>query len=215
MSARPPDNELQLLAQQVGADWTEGSYYDDAEAAMEDQWSEIIWPFICHCDFTCVLELAGGHGRNTEKLRALARKLYVVDILEENVEFLRIRFRDAANVVVLLNNGVDLGAIPDGEATLVYSWDSMVHFDSDVVRAYLREFRRVLREGGQGFCHYSNVDADPTGSYRDHPGWRNFMSRGLFEHYAWKEGLEPVRTEVIRQDPSTGSSDAVTLFRTR
>ena len=91
--------------------------------------------------------------------------------------------------------------------TFLYCFDSMVHFDSDVVRAYLREFRRVLRPGGTGFCHYSNYTGNPTGSYRDHPGWRNFMSVELFEHYAAKEGLKPVRSRRRRDH------DAVTVFR--
>ena len=57
-----------------------------------------------------------------------------------------------------------LADIPDGEATFVYSFDAMVYFDSDVVRAYLAEFRRVLAPSGTGFCHYSNYTGNPAGS---------------------------------------------------
>ena len=136
------------------------------------------------------VELATGHGRNSEKLRHLADRLYLVDINETNIEFLRRRFADAQNIVYVHNDGVSLDGIPDAEVTFLYCFDSMVHFDNDVVRAYLREFRRVLRPGGTGSCHYySNYTGNPTGSYRDHPGWRNFMSVELFEHYAAKEGL--------------------------
>jgi len=83
----------------------------------------------------------------------------------------------------------------------------MVHFDSDVVRSYLREFRRVLAIGGQGFCHYSSYTGNPTGTYRDHPGWRNFMSVELFEHYLAKEGLRPIESRVTGSYP-----DGLTLF---
>jgi ubiquinone/menaquinone biosynthesis C-methylase UbiE len=215
VNAQPPDFELRRLAQEVGMDWAYGPYYDEAESTMDSQWEGEIWPFIRGCDFTFTVELAGGHGRNTEKLRHLARTLYVVDIREENVLFLEERFQHAKNVSVVRNNGIDLAGIGDAQATFVYSWDSMVHFDSDVVRAYLREFRRVLKEGGYGFCHYSNVDSDPTGSYVDHPGWRNFMSTKLFEHYLRKERLEPVRTRTVKLDPSSATSDGMTLFTTR
>jgi ubiquinone/menaquinone biosynthesis C-methylase UbiE len=132
--------------------------------------------------------------------------LYLVDINESNIAFLRERFAKAKNIEYVLTNGIDLSDIADDAATFIYSFDSMVHFDSDVVRAYLHEFARVLRPGGRGFCHYSNYVGNPTGTYRDHPGWRNFMSRELFEHYATKEGLRVVESAIVND------TDAVTLF---
>jgi ubiquinone/menaquinone biosynthesis C-methylase UbiE len=207
LSAPHKPDDLLALARQVGDDWKEGPYYDDAEARMQADWAAVIWPIIASSDFTCVVELAAGHGRNSEKLRHLTDHLYVVDINEENIDFLRQRFTKAQNITYIHNDGVTLDGLPDGEATLIYCFDAMVHFDSDVVRAYLREFNRILRRGGHCFCHYSNYTGDPTGSYRDHPGWRNFMSRELFEHYASKEGLSPLSSRLIREDV-----DAVTLL---
>lgn len=203
------------LAADVGNDWKGGVYYDDAEAAMDGQWNGLIWPFIQSRDFSRVVEVAAGHGRNSERLRRLADKLYLVDINIENIDFLKQRFRDASNVVYVHNNGTDLSEIPTGDATFVYSFDAMVHFDSDVVRAYLAEFARVLQVGGSGFCHYSNYKGNPTGSHRDHPGWRNFMCRELFEHYAWKEGLTPVKSIQLDWMGDGTDSDAMTLFEKR
>jgi len=200
-------DDLAALAREVGDDWKEGPYYEEAEAGMNADWTSVIWPLIEDCDFTCVVELAAGHGRNSEKLRHPAERLYLVDINQENIDFLQRRFAGTTNITYVQNDGISLEAIPDREATLVYTFDAMVHFDSDVVRVYLREFSRILRPGGHGFCHYSNYSADPTGSYRAHPGWRNFMSRELFEHYAWKEGLAPVVSRLIRDD-----GDVVTLL---
>jgi len=200
-------DRLRTLAKTVGNDWTEGPYYDEAESVMDVQWQSVIWPLISGADFTCTVELAAGHGRNSEKLRPLADRLYVVDINVQNVEFLRHRFADFDNIAVVHNNGFDLVDVPDEVATFVYSFDAMVHFDSDVIRAYLGEFRRVLKSGGQGFCHYSNYTGNPTGSYRDHPGWRNFMSVPMFEHYLAKEGLRPVESRL-----TGGDTDGITLF---
>ena len=204
--------DLASLAKEVGDDWKQNAYYDEAEASLETQWPGLIWPLIEDCDFAAVVELAPGHGRNSEKLRHLATTLYLVDINQENVDFLKHRFREATNIVYVRNDGVSLEAIPDKSATFVYCFDAMVHFDSDVVRAYLREFHRVLRSGGRCFCHYSNYTGNPTGSYRDHPGARNFMSRELFEHYAWKEGLKPIVSQLVVWTQDEGGVDAITLL---
>lgn len=208
-------NEKMLLsiAKNVGDDWKESAYYDEAERCMNAQWRSLIWPIIKNCDFSCVVDLAAGHGRNTEKLRHLAKKVYVVDINEENVEFLKRRFSAFDNIVCLQNDGISLKRIRSSEVTLVYSFDAMVHFDSDVVRAYLKEFQRVLKPGGYGFCHYSNYTEKPTSNFRETTHWRNFMSRELFEHYAWKEGLLPIKSELQDWHGSGQSVDCATLFQ--
>jgi SAM-dependent methyltransferase len=199
------------LAKQVGDDWREGPYYEEAESGFGPQWENVIWPMIREVDFTCTVELAAGHGRNSEKLRYLASRLYLVDINRENIDFLKRRFAEADNIICVQNNGVDLAGIGDAEASFVYTFDSMVHFDSDVVRAYLVEFARVLQPGGHAFCHYSNYVGNPTGSYRDHPGWRNFMGREMFEHYAAKEGLVPLVSKPLHV--ATTTHDALALLQ--
>ena len=200
-AGRGDRSELTSLAREVGNDWKEGPYYDEAEAAMDADWTALIWPLIEDCDFTMHRQARCGHGRNSEKLRHLAETGSTSSISIAKISTSSgSASADATNIVLVHNDGVSLDAIPDRRATLVYSFDAMVHFDSDVVRAYLREFERVLRRGGRCFCHYSNYTVDPTGSYHDHPGGRNFMSRELFEHYASKEGLHPVESQLIRAD---------------
>src|SRR5262245_47266352 len=77
------------VAQGLGADWRKSPYYDMAEGFMDACWSEIIWPMVSDCDFSVVVDLAAGHGRNSEKLRRVAGHVHVVDIVAENVEFCR------------------------------------------------------------------------------------------------------------------------------
>lgn len=205
--------DLLALAKTVGDDWKSGPYYDQAEQAMDVEWQGIVWPFIKDCDFSCVVDLAAGHGRNSEKLRHLAKKIYVVDINEENIEFLRRRFAASRNMEFIRNEGISLAGIASEEVTLVYTFDAMVHFDSDVVRAYLKEFHRVLKPGGHAFCHHSNFVDNPNGEFKDTDHWRNFMSRELFAHYAWKEGLEPVRAQLLDWDHTGRNIDCLTLVR--
>jgi hypothetical protein len=46
--------------------------------------------------------------------------------------------------------------IASDSITLVYTWDSMVHFDKLIVQDYLAEIKRVLKAGSSAFLHHSN-----------------------------------------------------------
>jgi SAM-dependent methyltransferase len=182
----------------VGDDWRHDvPYFDRAEASFPGQWSNLIWPLIHDADFTTVVDLAAGHGRNTMKLTGLARTLWVVDINEENIAFCRERFAGATNIHYLRTDGASLGDIADDSVTLLYCFDAMVHFDSEIVRAYLGECGRILAPDGRGFCHHSNFTGDPAGDLHGHGAWRNFMSQALFAHYCAKAGLHVLRARVV------------------
>jgi len=157
-----------------------------------------------------VVDLAAGHGRNTEKLLEVATRVRVADINVENIEFCRRRFAGNPHVEYELCDGMTLSGVGDGTVSLIYCFDAMVHFDSDTVRAYLQDFFRVLRPGGRGFCHHSNFVGLPAGDFHQTDHWRNFMSRELFEHYCHKEGLTVIRSKVI--DWTHPELDCLTLF---
>ena len=202
---------LPKLAKIVGGDWKAGPYYQEAEQVMEIQWKELIWPFIRDCDFSCVVDLAAGHGRNSEWLKTVAEKIYIVDINAANIRFCKTRFVGDPRFTFIQNDGVSLEGIPNRVVSLLYCFDAMVHFDSDVVRAYLKEFGRILKRRGHGFVHHSNYTRNPGGSHRENPGWRNYMSESLFAHYCVKEGLKVVRSQVL--DWSGPESDCLTLVQ--
>jgi SAM-dependent methyltransferase len=105
----------------------------------------------------------------------------------------RRRFAEHARGAV--NNGYDLRPAADGAFSLVYSFDSMVHFEGEVVRSYLRDTLRVLRPGGRGFFHHSNYTAGSD--WRTSPHARNNMSRELFASYAQEAGLRVIRQMVF------------------
>jgi SAM-dependent methyltransferase len=205
-------DKLIELAQEVGDDWKNHAYYEDVERFMDGAWRKTIWPIIQGADFSVVVDLGAGHGRNTAKLREVSKKIYVVDINRENIDFCKQRFTGDDRLVFIQNDGASLADIPNGEVSLIYSFDSMVHFDSDVVRAYLRDFRRVLKPGGLGFCHHSNYTGNPGGRWMNNPHIRNFMSQSLFAHYCAKEGLSIVRSETIDWG-NQPKLDCLTLFR--
>jgi ubiquinone/menaquinone biosynthesis C-methylase UbiE len=188
--------KLRELAAYSGDPWTpDNEYFVRAEAFMEPLWKEVVQPSIAGCNFAHTLDLAAGHGRNSVILSTLAERLTIMDIQTSNVEVCKRRFSSRKHIEFLVNNGFDLQPVRDGDVTLIYCFDAMVHFDSDVVRSYLRDTRRVLVPGGRGFFHHSN--------YKDGHDWRtnlegrNFMTKELFAHYALKEGLNVLCQRLI------------------
>ncbi len=184
---------------EISRRWAHTPYYDAVEKIAQKQWEKLISPFIAPAvvDFEHVLELAVGHGRMTAILLDKAKRLTGVDVLQENIDFCSKRFDGRSHLTLLRNDGVTLKDVADGSVTFAFCFDSMVHFDSDVVRTYLGEFARVLKPGGLAFCHHSNLDKSPGGDFQKSPHARNFMSQQLFRHYAQKSGIEVVKSRVI------------------
>jgi SAM-dependent methyltransferase len=211
MTSLTPSDDVQLasLAAYSGDPWTpDNPYFQMAEKDGRWLWDNLIWPFINDCDLADTLDLAAGHGRNSALLLEHAGSLTVTDVQAGNVELCRRRFSQATNVTYAVVNGYTFAPVEDETLTLIYCFDSMVHFDSDVVRSYLRDCLRVLKPGGRGFFHHSNYTSGHD--WRRNPNARNFMSKELFEHYALKEGLNVVRQKVINWG-SLENSDCLSL----
>ncbi|MCB4823619.1 class I SAM-dependent methyltransferase [Roseicella aerolata] len=186
---------LDAAARHAGDLWLpEHPYFDAAEPEFDTLW-RCIAPFLEGADFACVLDLATGRGRNARKLLEVAQRLILVDIRPENIAFCRRRFQDDPRITFVANNGYDLRDVPDASVTLFYSFDAMVHFDSDVVRAYLAEARRVMAPGARAFLHHSNHTGGED--WLEAPHCRAFMSKALFALYARKEGLRVLRQDVM------------------
>jgi SAM-dependent methyltransferase len=107
------------------------------------------------------VEIGCGTGRWTEFLHPHCVQLIAVDISERCVDAARRRFRDRPNVQVELVDGRSLSPVGSGSADLVFSFDSLVHADSEVMSAYLLELSRVLTADGVALLHHSNLGAYP------------------------------------------------------
>ena len=202
----------------VAERWAKTPYYDAVEGLARSQWEKIILPFIApnSIDMSHVLELAVGHGRMTQILLEHAEHLTGVDVLKENIDFCKNRFSAHPKLRLIKNDGVILDGVPDADVSFVFCFDSMIHFDSDVVRSYLAEFHRIMAPHALAFLHHSNLTRNPGGDFQRNAHARNFMSVELFSHYAQKEGLEVVRQKVI--DWGTGEKhvknlDGLSLLR--
>jgi SAM-dependent methyltransferase len=205
--------------QAINDQWRQSRYYDDAESA---EWVGGFWNesktferMFRTLDRRVLVELACGHGRHTAfLLRQPAYtdtgRIYLLDVNEENVEFCRTRFAGIPAVAVYRNSGHDFRPVGDGEATAIFCYDSMVHFEYGTVISYIKDAMRILVPGGRALFHHSNYDKAPGNSYRDNPDWRNFMSKALFAHVAMRSGFTVIEQVVF--DWATPESDCLTLL---
>jgi SAM-dependent methyltransferase len=196
-----------------------GGYFAEAEKVMAWQWQHVIFPIIRECDFSDTLELGCGHGRNVEFLRRLAKNITLVDVNDSCLLACRQRFGDSLegcgfHYCKTIGNRLD--GVDDASITLVYSWDTMVHFDKLVVRDYVREIARVLRPSGHAFLHYSNQGTEnPNGDCIDNHGHRGDMTADQFKSYAEESALTIVSHRLSGRNDGWGRDnlDCLSLVR--
>jgi hypothetical protein len=106
--------------------------------------------------------------------------------------------------------------IGDNTIDFVFSFDSLVHAESDVIQAYLGQLTKKLRSNGVGFIHHSNIgeykqlfaktkklpkllsrSLIKTGILDTSHGRAFTMTARLFESYCQKADLTCVSQEMI------------------
>lgn len=140
----------------------DGDEWSSPWGGPDMQWNWVIAPRLAQFfPARKVLEIAPGRGRWTRFLVGHAEHFLAVDLSNKCIESCRERFKERRNAEFHVNDGRSLDCAGDGEIDLVFSFDSLVHVDSDVIDAYVREIARVLSPEGAAFLHHSNLGAYP------------------------------------------------------
>jgi SAM-dependent methyltransferase len=142
-------------------DWShEGDEWSAAWGDTPALWHGALLPRIhAFVPTGTVLEIAPGYGRWTQYLKDLSERLVIIDLTEGCIEHCRRRFADATNIEYHVNDGRSLEMVEDGTIDLAFSFDSLVHAESDVLGAYIEQLARKLTPDGVGFIHHSNMGA--------------------------------------------------------
>ncbi len=185
------------------SDW--GEEWSQPWGSPESQWFGTVFPRIhAFVPAPTLLEIAPGFGRWTKYLQAHCGRLIGVDLTERCVEECRRRFQGLGHVEFHVNDGTSLEMVPEKSVDFVFSCDSLVHVETDVVAAYLRQLAGKLTPDGVGFIHHSNL-----GAYRDqhtgalptwveNRGWRaQTMTAAAFRDECQKAGLLCVGQEIV------------------
>lgn len=185
-------------------DWSRGGEeWSDAWGGTEKLWKHVLLPRIK--DFVPaenVLEIAPGRGRMTAFLVGLSKKLTLVDLVPDCIDSCKKRFADQTHISYVVNDGRSLACVEDNSLDFVFSFDSLVHAEADVMEAYVKELAKKLKPDGAGFIHHSNLGAywallnkyilgKPT-----HFRARS-MKAELFVNYCENAGLKCTRQELI------------------
>lgn len=142
-------------------DWSQrGDEWSEWWGGTEAEWFGALLPRIhSYVPTGTILEVAPGFGRWTQYLKDLCDRLIVVDLAERCIEHCRKRFVDAPNIEYHVNDGRSLAMVPDDSVDFVFSFDSLVHAQAEILAAYLQELSQKLVPDGVGFIHHSNAGA--------------------------------------------------------
>lgn len=227
-----PTVEWNLQAWNVSYEWAkDGHEWSSTWGGSDAQWFGAIFPRIhAFLPTDTILEIAPGFGRWTDHLKNHAEHLIVVDLADKCISACRERFASASNITYHVNDGKSLAMVPDNSLDFVFSFDSLVHAEADVIQAYLTQLAHKLKPGGAGFFHHSNI-----GEYQrvfafgqkipasvrqrliergllDQAHCRaSSMTAALFEKYCDQAGLQCVGQELVNWG-TTRLIDCFSLF---
>ncbi len=185
-------------------DWLhDGEDWSAPWGGSETQWNRTILPRIQpFLPRPSILEIGPGRGRWTERLRTQCERLTLVDLSPRCIEYCQTRFADDLRMSYFVNDGLSLSMIPDRSIDFVFSFDSLVHADSNVCRAYVHQIARKLTPQGCCFLHHSNLGEyqdqldDSTSFLVEH--WRDRSMTGeLMLQYCDEAHLSCFRQELL------------------
>lgn len=137
-----------------------GKNWSNGWGSPRAQWNKFIRPLISkYLPAGNVLDIGCGYGRWTPFLQKQSLSYTGVDIAPNCIEFCQQNHSTVKGTKFFLVDGMHLNHIEDESIDLIYSFDSLVHVDLAVMRAYVREASRVLKSGGVAMFHHSNVGA--------------------------------------------------------
>ena len=141
------------------SDWSEaGNEWSSAYGTPAMQWYASILPRIHrYLPAATILEIAPGFGRWTHYLKAACKELLLVDLSEKCIAACRQRFQAETHLRYHLNDGRSLAMIPDRVVDFLFSFDSLVHVEKDVMQAYIEQLPAKLAPDGVAFIHHSNL----------------------------------------------------------
>lgn len=173
--------------------WNEQFDWERHERHWADFWGnpEMEWRFCIYPRIAkffpveTLLEIGPGYGRWTQYLIPLCKKIYLIDLSQKCIDVCQEKFRDFKHISYFVNDGMNLDMIPENSIDFVFSFDSLVHAEKDVLQAYFHQLEKKMRSKSFGFIHHSNL-----GSVNPQTNWvqvcMNYFKTKLFGSKHWR-----------------------------
>jgi len=154
--------------------WIEGGHeWSVAWGGARAQWYGTVFPRVHRClPASRILEIAPGFGRWSQFLLPHSDEYFGVDLSKRCVDACRRRFSSSTRAQFIENDGVSLSMIPDGYIDFVFSYDSLVHVEIDVIREYIWQICQKLTRAGTAFIHHSNALSESSDEQEARQGAR-------------------------------------------
>jgi SAM-dependent methyltransferase len=165
-----PELDWNLKHWSNGYRWVSGGEeWSDKWGGSEAQWFGSLYPRLHRfLPAQAILEIAPGFGRWTKFLLPACQDYIGIDLSAKCIEACTINFASAGHARFLRNDGLSLDAAPEGHFDLVFTFDSLVHVEMDVLDRYIPQILRKLAPNGAAFVHHSNRKALPLGTKNSH-----------------------------------------------
>lgn len=192
-------------------DWTSaGEEWSSWWGGSEAQWLGCIYTRIHrHLPARKILEIAPGHGRWTRYLLPFCESYVGIDLSGQAVDACKQRFSQVPNATFFQNDGISLQDAPNQSFDFIFTFDSLVHAEVDVLRAYMPQLIAKLTDRGVAFIHHSNFHEMPHGTENPHSRALS-VSAKIFQDLVCEFGGKVLIQEVI----NWGGSNLIDCFTT-
>lgn len=203
---------------QQGAEWTVG--YGGPEAAWHCAVLPRIRSFLPSPGRGHILEIGPGFGLWTSLLRPLCSRMTLVDLTPRCIESCRSRF-GRRRMQYIVNDGMTLPGVADGQIDFAFSWHSLVHCQRNVMASYARELARTLRPGSAAVLQHSNFGAylaeagrPEAGHVQENiSGFGEDMTAGTMADDAMAAGLQVVFQEIAEWGRAGQMASCISVLR--
>jgi SAM-dependent methyltransferase len=148
---------------------TAGEEWSDAWGNSEAQWFGSLYPRLHRLlPARRILEIAPGFGRWTRFLLPQCENYTGIDLSPTSIKACRETFAHYSHAAFHQNDGLSLQAISDQSFDLIFSFDSLVHCEMEVLASYVPQIIDRLTPNGLAFIHHSNL-FEVTGGEQETP----------------------------------------------
>lgn len=133
-----------------------GEEWSSSWGSSEAQWFGTLYPRLHrYLPAARILEIAPGFGRWTRYLLESCEDYTGIDLSAECVNACRETFKQFEKARFFKNDGLSLSDA-SGQYDFVFSFDSLVHADTEVFNTYIPAILKILTHDGVAFIHHSN-----------------------------------------------------------